>query len=165
MEFCDVGTALPALEVDLLCLGVHFGARLVTCRRLCHDGEHPSPVRLELGSFLARAAMEYAGAIHAFEPADHIAGARAGRVSAAGKDHANAPPLRKVDDVALQFAFRGTEQIMRELSAHHRQHRLRFGIAETAVELQYLRPCGREHEAEVKEPAIAQALLHESING
>lgn len=167
MEGGDVGAALLAGEGDGVGGGVGGVAGGFASGGLGDDGKHAAAVGFELaiGIFAGAAVEDLGGLRDLVEAADQVAGAGGGGVACGGGDEADAPAVFEVDEVGVQLAFGGGEDVRSEVALDHGQNGFGFRVAKAAVVFKDLRAIRGEHDAEVKEASIGQAVVDQSGDG
>ena len=133
------------------------------------DGQHAAAGRDELAVTAAGARVKDERAwnlrcgVHA---GDDLSALRRFRISARREHDADVRLVLEPRGPRRQRAGRRGSQQPRQIFVQHRQHDLRFGIAEPDVELHDLRTVGRQHQADVQKAAERVSLvLHAMKHG
>ena len=93
------------------------------------------------------------------EAVDHVAFAHRFRIAGRRQHDADSCARIPVDLGARQAALERSLAERRDVRAHPRQDRLRFRVAETAVELEHLRrAAGVDHQARIQEADVGRAF-------
>src|SRR4029077_19062982 len=112
------------------------------------DAEDSAAVRHQAISLERGAGMEdvRAGLLGVFDPVDRRSNVAAGRVCAGRKDDGDRGGVRDLEVDAGEVAGRCAHERSEEIAVDTRQERLRLGIPEPAVELEYTWAVVREHD-------------------
>ena len=167
VEGGDVGAALEAGEGDGVGGGVGGVAGGFAGGGLGDDGEDSAAVGFVVAfGVFAGATVEDLGCLRdLIEAGDEVARTGGGGVAGGGGDEADAPAFFEADEVGVQLAFGGGEDIGGEVALDHGEDGFGFGVAEAAVVLEDLGAVGGEHDAEVEEAAVGEAVLDEAGDG
>ena len=99
------------------------------------------------------------------EPADLVARSRRIRIAARGQHDRHGPVVGPLELSAREAAGLGarSEQV-EQVGAQARQHGLRLGVAEAAVELEHLRPVGGHHQPRVEHAVVRRAAPSQLVD-
>ena len=151
----DVGAHLLAVELDQL------GGRVGALARLGR-ASGPSPVTLSTRPPAVTISPASVRAVPAWvtstpsgtasRPRDHVALRRALRVAGRGEHHGHRPVVGELGlDAGEPAGLARREAELEQVGLEPRQHRLRLGVAEAAVELEHLGPGGGQHQPGVED--------------
>ena len=165
MEDADITAALQAIESNSVSGQMRGFHRFFTGFCPADHGKDASAsgFPLTLG-IKACAGVINPAAVGNIESGNAIARTRSLGVTRRSQHDTHAPAFVEGQKVAAQFALGTGMTKSGKIPFHQRHHSLAFRVTKTAIVFDHLRAARREHEAEVKKPAIRQTLAAQTLN-